>query len=300
MHIRSIDHSIMLETTHEPDSPSNSVPKSPKITQGPYWPAIAHWDHVPAWLRDNEFISRGHPLPTFSFRRSYRLWRCLHNESVNIYSHFLGSAFFVATGFTLLGYVHSSYHSSTATVGDRFAFGSFLTSSATCFGISATFHTLRSHSYNVHHFWGRMDILDISISALGGGVSATFYAFYCNSKLQRIYWAIVSRQFPQYRSNTDREAQTLASAIAAASTLIVGAHRSPKWRTLRGGVFAILGVSAMLPIFHSIGLLGWKQAKVQIGAQWFLAEGLSLLTAVLIFVVSGVTDFIPSPNLIVK
>lgn len=42
----------------------------------------------------------------------------------------------------------------------------------------------------------------------------------------------------------------------------------------------------MLPIFHSIGLLGWDQATLQIGAQWFLAEGLALLAGVLIFVVS--------------
>jgi adiponectin receptor len=68
--------------------------------------------------------------------------------------------------------------------------------------------------------------------------------------------------------------------------LIIGAHRSPKWRTLRAGVFALLGLSAMLPIFHSIGLLGWDQATLQIGAQWFLAEGLALLAGVLIFVVS--------------
>lgn len=119
-------------------------------------------------------------------------------------------------------------------------------------------------------------------------------------KLQRIYWATVSRRFSRHQSDANREVQTLTSAMAAASTLSVRAHRSPKWRTLRGGVFAILGVSAMLPIFHSIGLLGWKQAKVQIGAQWFLAKGLSLLTAVLIFVVSGMIDSIPSPNLIIK
>jgi adiponectin receptor len=181
----------MSSPTVEPDSPSDSAPRSPKSHQDPYWPTIAHWDLVPLWLRDNEFIHTGHPLPTFSYRKSFRLWRCLHNESVNIYSHFLGSAFAVATGLTLLGYVDTSSGYSTATTGDRFAFGSFFTAAATCFGASATFHTLRSHSYHVHHFWGRMDILGINILALGGGASATYYAFYCNPKLQRIYWGLV-------------------------------------------------------------------------------------------------------------
>ena len=51
-------------------------------------------------------------------------------------------------------------------------------------------------------------------------------------------------------------------------------------------MFALLGASAMIPIFHSIGVLGWARAKSQIGAQWFVAEGLALLAGVLIFVVS--------------
>ena len=55
----------------------------------------------------------------------------------------------------------------------------------------ALVHTLRSHSYHVHHFWGRMDILGINLLALGGGVSATYYAFYCNQQLQRMYWGLV-------------------------------------------------------------------------------------------------------------
>lgn len=278
----------MQEPTSEPASPSSPTPGSPKLGQAPYWPAIAHWDHVPGWLRDNEFILTGHPLPTLSFRRSFRLWRCLHNESVNIYSHFLGSAVFIGTGLTLLAYVGWSRKGSpmpSIRGGDRFAFGSSITAAVICFGISATFHTLRSHSYDVHHFWGRMDIIGINILALGGGLSATYYAFYCNPKLQIMYWAVVRVGLSDsYLILT--QPQILASAIAAGSTLIVGAHRSPKWRTLRGGVFALLGTSAMLPIMHSIGLLGWKQATVEIGAQWFLAEGVSLLVALSIFVVS--------------
>ena len=114
-----------------------------------------------------------------------------------------------------------------------------------------------------------MDILGINILALGGGCSANYYAWRCNSLLRKLYWGLI-----------------FGSATTAASTLIIGAHRSPKWRTLRGGVFALLGVSAMVPVFHRIGDLGWSQAVEQIGAQWYLGEALSLLTGVVIFVVS--------------
>ena len=170
-----------------PSSPPVSPPPSPKRTQDPYWPTIADWDSVPLWLRDSEYIKTGHPLPTFSYRKSFRLWRCIHNETANIYTHFVGSALSVATGLTFLGLASSI----KATRGDCFTFGLYFTAAATCFGFSAIFHTLRSHSYRIHHLWGRMDILGINVLALGGGASATYYAFYCDSKIQWIYWGLV-------------------------------------------------------------------------------------------------------------
>ena len=30
------------------------------------WPPIACEDQIPAWLRDNEYILTGHPMPTHS------------------------------------------------------------------------------------------------------------------------------------------------------------------------------------------------------------------------------------------
>ncbi len=118
-----------------------------------------------------------------------------------------------------------------------------------------------------------MDILGINILALGGGSSANYYAWRCNPLLQKIYWGLI-----------------FGSSAAAAGTLIIGAHRSPKWRTLRGGVFALLGVFAMVPVFHRIGVLGWGQAVEQIAAQWYLGEALSLLAGVAIFVVSSLSE----------
>jgi adiponectin receptor len=112
-----------------------------------------------------------------------------------------------------------------------------------------------------------MDIFGICLLALGAGASATYYAFYCNLKMQCVYWAI-----------------NALSALAAAITLFDTGGGGSKMRTLRGGVFSVLVISGMLPIFHRIGSLGWKEACLQIGAQWFLAEALCLVLGVCIFV----------------
>lgn len=245
---------------------TESSPATSKPDDQSYWPTIGSKDKIPGWLRDNDYILEGHPMPTYSYKRSLRLWRCLHMETMNIWTHLLGSMAFIAVGFTL-------YHSVSLskdldfTSGDLFAFGSFLTSATICFGLSAGFHTLRSHSYNIHHLWGRMDILGICFLALGAGTSMTYYAFYCRPFIQRVYWGL-----------------NLFSAMGAAITLFDTGGGGNKMRTLRGGVFSLLAISAMLPILQSVIELGWTNASNEIGAGWYLAEALSLLTGVSVFV----------------
>ena len=95
----------------------------------------------------------------------------------------------------------------------------------------------------------------------------TYYAFYCRPFIQREYWGL-----------------NLFSAIGAAFALFDTGGGGNKMRTLRGGVFSQLAISAMLPILQSVIDLGWTRASNEIGAGWYLAEALSLLTGVSVFV----------------
>jgi adiponectin receptor len=187
-------------------------------------------------------------------------------ETVNIWSHLLGSLAFVATGIALLKIATISTTVGVS-AGDRFAFATSVVGSAVCFGLSAAFHTLRSHSFNVHHFSGKLDILGICFLAIGGGTSATYYAFFCHRKVQLVYWIL-----------------NFTAGVAAAITLFDTGGGGSKMRTLRGTVFSLLAISAMLPILHRTGVLGWSEGCRQIGTQWYLAEGLSLLLGVSLFV----------------
>jgi adiponectin receptor len=140
-------------------------------------------------------------------------------ETMNIWIHFLGAAAFVAAGFMPYNYAGAS-SSLKIGMGDKFAFGISITAAAVCFGLSAIFHTLRSHSYNIHHLW-QDDIFGICVLAPGGGMSATHYAFHCNTIVRRIYWSL-----------------SLLSAVAAAVTLFDTGCGGSKMRTLRGSVFS--------------------------------------------------------------
>lgn len=101
-----------------------------------------------------------------------------------------------------------------------------------------------------------------------GGTSITFYALYCKPAMQRVYWTV-----------------NAISAGAAAITLFDTGGGGNKMRTLRGGVFSLLAISAMLPALHSVGLTGWTRAYNEIGVHWYLAEALSLLLGVGLFLV---------------
>lgn len=205
-------------------------------------------------------------MPTYSYGRSFRLRRCLHMETMNIWTHLIGCFGFVVTAFALYRHVLDS-KDLYLTIGDKLAFSSSIAAVTICFGLSTTFHTLRSHSYKVHHFWGKMDILGICVLALGAGSSMTFYAFYCRPVFQRVYWGL-----------------NLFSAPAAAVVLFDTGGGDSKMRTLRGGVFTLLALSALLPFFHSAGLIGWSRARSKIGAVWYVAEGVFLLLGVSLFV----------------
>ena len=241
-------------------SPFMAVPNSAISSTAPtlvesddqksYWPLIASNDNIPGWLRDNDYIVHGHPMPTYSYRRSFLLWQCLHMETVNIWIHLLGCAVFIAIGVTLYQYTSAS-RDLRFSIGDLFAFGISNTAATVCFGLSATFHTLRSQSYNVHRFWEKMDILGICVLALGDAMSMTFHPFYCSPATQRVYWTVNG-----------------ISAGAAAITLFDTGGGGSKMRTLRRSVFGLLAISAMLPAFHSVGLTGWTRACNEIGAHW--------------------------------
>ncbi|CAJ2506534.1 Uu.00g006640.m01.CDS01 [Anthostomella pinea] len=144
-------------TTSGPKASDGTPPNPPNKHDASYWPQIGTKDQIPIWLRDNDFIIFNHPLPTNSSRRSLRLWRCLHMETLNIWTHALGSLSFLAVGiFFLSNYAHAPDNCNLQpqlSTSDLFAFSTCLTAATICFGLSAAFHTPRSHSYTVHHFW---------------------------------------------------------------------------------------------------------------------------------------------------
>lgn len=59
--------------------------------------SVCHFQHLPVWLQDNDFLTHGHRPPLPSFRACFRSIFRIHTETANIWTHLLGCVAFIGT-----------------------------------------------------------------------------------------------------------------------------------------------------------------------------------------------------------
>lgn len=102
------------------------------------------YDELPAWRRNNQFILAHYRPTSHSFFISFQSLFHLHNESVNIHSHFFGAWVFFFISLSLY-----AFEGHLLTWADSVAFLIFFFSAVVCLGMSATYHTVSNHSPKV-------------------------------------------------------------------------------------------------------------------------------------------------------
>jgi len=147
------------------------------------------WDDLPSWRQDNHYIHSGYRPESLSFKKSFASLGYLHNESVNIYSHFIGAVLFSIVGVVLYTAIKPRYES--AATSDILAFACFFTGAALCLGMSGTYHTIANHSPIVNRMGNKLDYVGIVFLITGSFIPSVFYGFYCHSHLQEFYWTMV-------------------------------------------------------------------------------------------------------------
>ena len=56
---------------------------------------VVHHNSLPTWLKDNDFLHKGHRTPTNSFMACFKSIFRIHTETGNIWSHLLGKQVFI-------------------------------------------------------------------------------------------------------------------------------------------------------------------------------------------------------------
>jgi adiponectin receptor len=147
------------------------------------------WDDLPPWRRDNHYIHSGYRPESSSFKKSFASLGYLHNESVNIYSHFIGAVMFSGLGVILYTTIKPRYD--TAAPSDVWAFACFFAGAALCLGMSGTYHTVSNHSPIINKMGNKLDYVGIVFLITGSFIPSIFYGFYCHPHLQEFYWTMV-------------------------------------------------------------------------------------------------------------
>ncbi|KAG9251798.1 mPR-like GPCR protein [Emericellopsis atlantica] len=215
-------------TSHLSKPSQTSKSKSPQLLTA---------DQVPEWYSTNNWTINGYRPVTHSVRLCFASLRYMHNESVNIYTHLPSSVF-----------------------ADQLIFHIYLTTSLVCFGISAAYHTLLCHSEHYSNLWVRLDYAAIVIQILGSFVSGIYVSFYCEPRLQVIYWAMI----------------LVLGTIAGYINLSPG-MQSPEWRSVRLASFVVTGFSAFAPIAHAVAIFPYGQLDQQAGLKWYYLEGVWMM-----------------------
>ncbi|KNE71110.1 hemolysin III family channel protein [Allomyces macrogynus ATCC 38327] len=187
------------------------------------------YGQVPHYLQDNEYIHTGYRA-SYSFTESWASMLFVHNETGNIWTHFLGLLMFVALMASTTMFLPSQ-----AGVWDHVVFGGFLASACACFLFSTLFHTHYCNNRDAYVRFGCLDYAGISILICGSATLVTYYVLACDPLLRTIYLTLLlSVSFV---------------GIVGPYFAIWATSRFRVWRTI---IYVASGILSGVPIFHYV------------------------------------------------
>ncbi|KAF8866411.1 putative membrane protein [Acephala macrosclerotiorum] len=215
--------------------------------------ALKSWDELEIWQQDdNHLIETGYRSACGSLYDCFSSWGYVHNESVNIYSHLIGAAIFLLLPvYFYRNEIPPRY--TIATTADIMVFITYFMGVAICFCLSATYHTLLSHSKSVEKFGAQLDFQGVILLMWSATVPLIYYGFYCDAQLRNAYWTLLS----------------VLAVICSISTFqphFCGSCVS----FIRAGTFGSLGIFTMLPVAHGTLRYGWHVQNQQMGVTWVI------------------------------
>ncbi|KID81123.1 Hly-III-related protein [Metarhizium guizhouense ARSEF 977] len=212
------------------------------------------WDDLPDWRRDNGFIYSGYRQILPSYLHSLGSLFYLHNQTVNIWSHLVGTIVTLGASLYLHYVIYPRYES--ATLSDALVFACFSTGTVLCLGMSATFHALQDHSQEVARWGNKLDYTGIVALIVGSHVPALYYGFSCKPGLFSTYLCLIC-------------------LLGAGCTTIawIEQFRTPQWRLCRAMMFVGLGLSSMIPVIHGITIYGYKGLENRMSVTWTIVQG---------------------------
>ncbi|KAH7718972.1 Protein PAQR-2 [Aphelenchoides avenae] len=204
-----------------------------------FWEAkwkAQHFEFLPEWLQDNEFLRSGHRPPLPSFGSCFKSVFAVHTETGNIWTHMYGCIAFIGVAIFFL-----TRPSSQIDWRDKIVFSTFFLGAISCLGLSCTFHTVQCHSERVGQIFSKLDYSGITLLIVGSFIPWIYYAFYCRALPMFIYMSMVG-----------------ILGIAALIVSLWDKFAEPKFRPVRAIVFVAMGLSSIFPVVHMVIVDGFE------------------------------------------
>ncbi|CAN8103995.1 unnamed protein product [Discula destructiva] len=214
--------------------------------------ALLLYDELPEWAKHNEHIHSGWRVESNSYKECLKSMCYIHNETGNIYSHFLAAVWMVVLGSWWSFYANDRYPATGSD--DAIVFFLFILGGTVCYLLSTAYHVFSNHSHVTHVFCLKLDFVGILIVTAGCFPPGLWYTFPCASRETKFIWITVD---------------LVAQLLAALAALFSKSFQAPKMRPLRAFVFSFMASSAFVPIIVKIAQVGWTRANTEYGASLY-------------------------------
>jgi adiponectin receptor len=239
--------------------PGKALDKAEEIARR-VWTAVHH-QHLPAWLRDNDYLLSGHRPQLHSFAECFRSIFRIHTETGNIWTHLIGFIVFIVLAASFFAWPWIEIRWQEVAVFSVFFGGAIL-----CLGFSFLFHTVYCHSEKVGYIFGKLDYCGIALLTMGSFVPWLYYSFYCRMPPKIGYLVLIV---------------VLGTLCILVSMCEQFSH--PKFRPLRAGLFIGLGLSGVIPATHFVITDGIYHAVDHAALHWVILMAILYITGAVIY-----------------
>lgn len=202
---------------------------------------LSNFEQLPKFLADNEFVRRGYRVH-FSFKLCLVSLFKLHNETLNVWTHLVGTLmFFVLMIATFVKILPSIAHKRSPIPTDYAVFAVFFFGAHAQMLFSSIYHLFSAHSASVAKWLARLDYMGICLMIVGSYYPPLYYMLRsCHPDLMRIHLSAIS-------------------LLGVLGLIIVTLPKlqGPRFRVFRAIFFVIFGLYIVIPMPHIIYLMGF-------------------------------------------
>ncbi|KAK9888306.1 hypothetical protein WA026_000567 [Henosepilachna vigintioctopunctata] len=233
--------------------------------------SVRHFQNLPNWLQDNDYLLFGHrpPLPSFDacFKSIFRL----HTETINIWTHLLGCMIFIG----IATYFHFWPHLEIETE-EKMVFTIFFLGAIACLGFSTIFHTLNCHSETMGSILVKLDYCGIVFLIVGSYVPWLYFVFYCHFRARMVYLTMMC-----------------ILGLTSITISLWDKFSENSWKPYRAGIFSTFALTGLIPAIHFGLTEGWLNVFLHKSLLWLLLSGVCYCTGTVLYALRIPERFFP-------